>query len=248
MRRTDVLGIKVDALTKSEAEDRLVEIVDGQKQSFLFTPNPEMVVRAQGDKEFRVILNRGDLNLADGIGLLFAARFQTLPVAAGSPISYLVVFCQWLFLIMFLPPFPHFFTKPIPERITGSDFIWNIARVAARRKLRLFLLGGGPAVAERCALVLQTNVPDLRIAGVYSGPSAQAEEIVRLINKSRADILLVAFGAPRQEKWLSDNLVKTKCRLGAGLGGTFDFIAGVKSRAPRWIQRLGLEWFYRLLQ
>jgi N-acetylglucosaminyldiphosphoundecaprenol N-acetyl-beta-D-mannosaminyltransferase len=84
------------------------------------------------------------------------------------------------------------------------------------------------------------------VAGVHSGPSDEVGDIVSSIKKSRADVVYVAYGAPKQEKWLAANLSNTGCKIGIGVGGTFDFIAGIKPRAPIWIQKLGFEWLYRL--
>jgi len=140
---------------------------------------------------------------------------------------------------------------PLPERVPGSELVYHLAALAAQQGWRLFLLGAAPGVAEEAAAVLQSNTPDLMIAGTYAGSPAPAENegIVRRINESRADVLYVAYGAPRQDKWIARNReTLTTVRVAMGVGGALDFITGRAVRAPRWVQNLGMEWLHRLLR
>ena len=247
-KRIDVLGIPIDTLTLKEAAEKLPIFID-KKASIICTPNVEFIIKAQKDKDFLKILSKKSaLNCADGIGPLWAARFQTWPKPKIPVMREVVTILEWLFSIVLIPLWPGLFKNPIPERISGSDFVWTIARFAADNNYKIFLLGGAPTVAERASLSLQTQIYNLRIAGIHSGSPKDTPEIIEAVNKSRADIILVAFGAPKQEKWLAENLSKTTCKIGIGLGGTFDFIAEMKKRAPIWMQRSGLEWLYRLFQ
>lgn len=138
--------------------------------------------------------------------------------------------------------------KPLPERVTGSDGVPRVAARAAEEGWRLFFLGAAPGIADRAAEVLMARHPGLKIVGTYSGsPAAHEEdELVEQINASGADLLFVAFGAPVQDKWIARNLPRLHVKMAMGVGGTFDFIAGVIPRAPLWLQQLGLEWLYRL--
>lgn len=139
---------------------------------------------------------------------------------------------------------------PLPERVTGSDGVPYIARNAAERGWKIFFLGAAEGVAERAAAILQEGCPGLIVAGTHGGsPSASDEDrIVDLVNKSGADILFVAYGAPDQDKWIARNLPRLQVSMAMGVGGSLDFIAGVIPRAPDWMQRCGLEWLYRLLR
>jgi N-acetylglucosaminyldiphosphoundecaprenol N-acetyl-beta-D-mannosaminyltransferase len=139
---------------------------------------------------------------------------------------------------------------PLPERVTGSDGVPIIAGRAAREGWRLYLLGAAPGVAERAAARLVEQNPGLQIAGTYAGSPAPDEEddIIARINASGADILLVAYGAPRQDEWIARNRARLNVRVAMGVGGTFDFIAGIVPRAPRWMRRAALEWLYRLIK
>lgn len=136
----------------------------------------------------------------------------------------------------------------IPERVTGSDGVPVIAEHAAEYGWSLFLLGAAPGVAEEAAAVLCDRFPGLQIAGTYAGSPAPEEEddIVRRINDSEADILLVAYGAPNQDKWIARNQPRLNVKMAMGIGGAFDFIAGRVPRAPERMRELGLEWLYRL--
>jgi N-acetylglucosaminyldiphosphoundecaprenol N-acetyl-beta-D-mannosaminyltransferase len=138
--------------------------------------------------------------------------------------------------------------KPLPARVTGSDGVPIIAERAAREGWRLFLLGAAPGVAEKAAAVLTARNPGLEVVGTHSGSPAWIEEdaIVERVNRSGADILFVAYGAPEQDKWIARNLPRLEVAMAMGVGGALDFVAGVVPRAPLWMQRLGLEWLFRL--
>ena len=140
--------------------------------------------------------------------------------------------------------------RPLRERVAGVDLVEGLAARAAREGWRLFLLGAGPGVAERAAGVLTSRNPGLTICGTYAGSPAREEEegIVERVRAARTDLLLVAYGAPAQELWLARNLARTGAAVGIGVGGAFDYIAGVVPRAPAWVRRAGFEWLYRLLR
>ena len=245
--KIDLLGVKIDAIKKEELEEKLVSIFASKKKSLIFTPNAEFVMRAQIDEEFKQVLNSSSINIADGIGILWAAKYDSFKMPNIPVIKQLVAFLLWLISLFSIIFYPKFIRKPIPERISGSDFVWPLAKFAAKNQYKLFLLGGASTIAERAALKLQTDIYGLNIAGVSSLDPKDRDQILVQIDKSKADILLVAYGAPKQEIWLKNNLKETPCTLGVGVGGTFDFLAGTKKRAPSFFQAIGLEWFYRLL-
>ncbi len=140
--------------------------------------------------------------------------------------------------------------QKLPERVPGSELIYHLAELCAREGWRPFLLGAAEGVAAETARILQAQYPALHIAGTYSGsPSFEENEaIVQMIHESGADVLLVAYGAPKQDKWIYRNRHKLpKVRVAMGVGGSFDFVTGKAIRAPRWVQNLGLEWLHRLL-
>ena len=180
------------------------------------TTNPEFVMTAQQDADFHRVLWQADLCIPDGIGLIWASR--------------------WL-------------KRPLPERVPGSELVYLLAEQAAQNGWRLYLLGAAPGVAAEAATIFQTKYPGLIIAGTYAGSPAPEEndEIVARITNSRADLLFVAYGAPRQDKWIARNRHNLPTvRVAIGVGGSLDFVTGKSIRAPRWLQRLGLEWLHRL--
>jgi N-acetylglucosaminyldiphosphoundecaprenol N-acetyl-beta-D-mannosaminyltransferase len=139
--------------------------------------------------------------------------------------------------------------RPLPERVAGSDLVYELARLAAANRWRLYLLGAAEGVAEEAAAVLQGLYPELAIAGTYAGSPDPAENqaIVDRINQSQAQMLCVAYGAPRQDKWIARNReALPTVRLAMGVGGSLDFITGRSRRAPEWAQRAGVEWLVRL--
>ncbi|MDZ4765530.1 MAG: WecB/TagA/CpsF family glycosyltransferase [Chloroflexota bacterium] len=139
---------------------------------------------------------------------------------------------------------------PLPERVTGSDGVPKIAERAAAQGWRLFLLGAADGIAQQAADALQRRYPGVKIVGVYAGsPSADDEdEIVARVNAANADILFVAYGAPEQDKWIARNSVRLNVKMAIGVGGAFDFIAGVVPRAPEAWRHAGVEWLYRLIK
>lgn len=138
-----------------------------------------------------------------------------------------------------------FLGQKIDERITGVDLTWEICKIASEKGYSVFFLGAAEGVAEIVANRIRLLNPDLKIAGTYSG-TPDEEGIVNRINSTNADILLVAYGAPKQEKFIADNKMALKVKLAMGVGGTFDYIAGIVPYAPIFMRKLGLEWLYRL--
>jgi N-acetylglucosaminyldiphosphoundecaprenol N-acetyl-beta-D-mannosaminyltransferase len=138
----------------------------------------------------------------------------------------------------------------LPERLPGVDIVQHFAQIINQNRFRLFLLGAAPGVAEQVAIIFQNRYQGIDIVGTYAGsPSIDDEEnICEIINRSKAQILLVAYKVPEQEFWIARNLNKLHVSIVINVGGTFDFIAGVTKRAPKWMQNAGLEWFFRLLQ
>ena len=140
--------------------------------------------------------------------------------------------------------------RPLRERVTGSDGVFRISARAAQEGWRVYFLGAAPGVAEEAARRLAARYPGLQVAGTYAG-SPRAEEwrdIHARLAAARPDVLFVAYGHPRQDLWIDAHRADLPCAVALGVGGAFDFVAGVAVRAPAWVQRLGLEWLHRLLR
>jgi N-acetylglucosaminyldiphosphoundecaprenol N-acetyl-beta-D-mannosaminyltransferase len=214
--RVYILGVRVDDVDATEALQLIEGYIESGATHQVVTINPEFIITAQQDEDFRAILNGASLALPDGVGVLWAARFLG---------------------------------RPLKGRVTGVDTTRRIAALAAQRDYRLFLLGAAPGVAERTAARLLADHPALAVVGTHAGSPAleEEDEIVARIQAARPHVLLVAYGAPHQDRWIYRNLERLGVPLAMGVGGTFDFICGVTKRAPRWMRDLGLEWFHRLL-
>jgi N-acetylglucosaminyldiphosphoundecaprenol N-acetyl-beta-D-mannosaminyltransferase len=213
--QVSILGIPVDDVTYDEALARMAEFIADGRPHQVVTVNPEFIMTAQDDLDFRQILRQSHLNLPDGQGLIWAAQLL------GAPLR---------------------------ERVTGVDTVLRLAELSSQNGYSIYLLGAAEGVAAAAARQLQNRFPELRIAGTYVGSPAPDEEdqIVARIQDVDPDLLFVAYGAPRQEKWISRNLARLSVAVAIGVGGTFDFISGEANRAPTWVQRLGMEWLHRL--
>lgn len=140
--------------------------------------------------------------------------------------------------------------KPLPERVAGFDLISNLFKKASKTNFKFYFLGGKPGIVDQAVLNLKKDYPDLKIAGWQHGylDKETQKEVIAEINSKDIDILLVGMGFPLQEKFLDSNLKNLKVGAAVTVGGSFDVLAGEVKRAPLWMQKLGLEWFYRLLQ
>ena len=213
-----ILGIPVHAVTMADTLALVEGYLAEPRLHQIATVNPEFVMAAQSDAEFRRVLLAADLCLPDGVGLLYAAR------RSG---------------------------QRLPERVPGSELVYRLAERAAARGWPLFLLGAAPGVAEEAAAILGDRYPGLHIDGTYAGSPdpAENEATVRRVNDSGAALLFVAYGALKQDKWIARNRdALPAVRVAIGVGGSLDFVTGRAVRAPRWMQRLGLEWLHRLIR
>lgn len=177
------------------------------KKYYIITPNPELLVMAQRDNEYKSILNNAKIALPDGIGVMWGARLMG---------------------------------KPLKQRISGVDFMESLCKYVSKRPITVSFLGGGPSVADKTVECLQRKYPGLKVSWV-------SQEYRSSLNNKATDILFVAFGSPKQEIWISKNLQSLNAKIVMGVGGSFDFISGKVTRAPKFLQNLGLEWLFRLI-
>lgn len=217
-----VLGVRLDKVSRDEATARLERALSHKlpRPEAVFTPNPEMLCRSTTDSKLNSLLNAGDLNVADGIGTVWAAR------RLGTP---------------------------LPERLPGIELGETALSLAARYGIGVYLLGGveQPPVAHMAAADLCARFRGLIISGAHHGyfepDSSENDAIVESINVSRAGLLIVCLGSPRQERWIIENRHRlTSVRLAMALGGSVDVWAGCVRRAPSPVRRMGLEWLWRI--
>ncbi|MFH1284372.1 MAG: WecB/TagA/CpsF family glycosyltransferase [Candidatus Peregrinibacteria bacterium] len=243
-----ILKVRFDKTTLKEAAETAVAWAKQDKKRYITTPNPEILLEAQKNHKFHDILNKSDLNIPDGTGILWAAKYLE---SVKNTVSKSIKILKWLISIASILFYPPYIRKPLPQRVTGTDLMQEICRLSAKENLKIFLLGADEGIAEKTKEILQDKYEGLKITGTHAGtPSIKDEKkIQEIISRTQPDILFVAYGAPAQEIWIHRNLKKLKTvSLAIGIGGAFDFIAGKRKRAPRFMQRIGMEWLYRLIQ
>ena len=227
--KVQILGVRVDFLTIKEALEWVEEQVKYNKVGQITTPNPEQVVLAQKDEEFRRVLNEADLNICDGIGLVWAAK-RKLKIKSEK--------------------------LKVVNRLSGIDLMLEMCKLAGKKKWKIMLMGGKDGTAEKAARSLEFKIKnyELRIMfdngalNIKKESKKEREEIISKINKFKPNLLFVAYGAPWQEKWIAKNLPKLKINVAMGVGGTFDYISGWVGRAPQFVRKIGLEWLWRLVR
>lgn len=240
-----ILGIPFDKITHNEALKKISNWLNENGQKHIATPNPEFLLEAQKNKHFKEILNKTHLNIPDGIGILWAATY--LFKTAKNKSKFWKIF-KGLGLLGALLLYPAICKKVLAERVTGTDLMTSICQKVAQTDNKIFLLGAAPSIAEKAAQNLILRFPGLKIVGIHAG-TPEETGIIEKINNSGANILFVAFGAPKQEKWIHENLSKLpNIKIAIGVGGAFDFLANHVRRAPSFMRKLGLEWLARLIQ
>ncbi len=259
MDKVEILDVKISRVSKIETLEYIKNSIDNNKGVQLATVNPEFIIEAQKNENFKNCLNSVDLAVADGVGIKAGAKYLELDRPSNRFLAGLVGLIQGLFLIGPSVVFNRGYLETIPEIITGSDLSYDIAELAADNDFSIYLLGAMPGIAKLAGERLEEKYSGLKIAGSYAGSPDKKDErkIINKINRANPDILLVAYGAPAQDLWIRRNMaILNRPIIAMGVGGTFDFIAGYKNleteekikRAPKIFQKLGLEWLYRLFQ
>ncbi|MBO0698083.1 MAG: WecB/TagA/CpsF family glycosyltransferase [Zavarzinella sp.] len=215
-----VWGLPLAPITFDQTLDRIDKLVAGRRPSFFITANLNYAMLADADERLKRLNERAAFLVADGMPLVWWSR---------------------------LGP------RPLPERVAGSDLIYGLCERAARNGYGVYLLGAGPGVAEEAAAVLTKRYPGLRVVGIECPPfrpltAAEEEEQTARVRAARPDILIAAFGQPKGELWLAEHMDRLGVPVGVQLGATLDFVAGRVRRSPRWMQKTGLEWVYRMAQ
>jgi len=219
--KANICGVKIDKFTLDEAIESIVHYaLAGAAPKYVVTPNAHHILLLQKDAHFREIYQNAFLVVADGVPLVWASKFLG---------------------------------EPLPGRVNGTDLFERLCEVASEKGLRVFMLGGRPGAADSAAQILQHKHPGLNIVGTYCPPygfEADTAEMALINTKIRAaepHILFVGLGAPKQEYWMYANCQQIDVPISLGIGVSFELVSGMVTRAPRWMQKLGLEWFFRLI-
>lgn len=221
--RVRLFGVEIDAVRMADAIAVLLDWInhDDDVCRYVVTPNVDHAVLLEEHAGLRQAYADASLVLADGAPVVLASRLLG---------------------------------RPLPERVAGSDLVPRLFEAAnARGPLKVYLLGGMPGVAERAAENIAATWSQVEVVGTASPPlgferdPAQSEAILQEISRLRPDLLLVGLGAPKQELWVHAHRESIAARAALCIGAAIDFLAGERKRAPKWMRRCGLEWFYRLL-
>jgi N-acetylglucosaminyldiphosphoundecaprenol N-acetyl-beta-D-mannosaminyltransferase len=219
--RVNICSVHVDRYSFDQVIERIIHhAIAGSTPEYVVTPNAQHIVTLQRDPRFREIYRKAFLAVPDGVSLLWAAKL---------------------------------FNTPLSGRVNGTDLFDILCKTSAERGLKVFLLGGRPGAADKAARILQTKYPKLAIVGTYCPPYGFESDFLELqkinsaIQATASDILFVGLGSPKQEYWIYDNYQTLGVPVSIGIGASFEFVSGMVKRAPKFMQKAGLEWLFRLI-
>ena len=218
LKRVSILGCPFDAITFPGTVEAIRNAVMKKKRVQIVPGSIDSVMKSKRDPVFREELLKADLVVADGVPIVWASSLL------GDPIQ---------------------------GRVSGTDLVWSCAEVSAETGCTVAMIGGGEGVAGRAADKMQEKYPTSRLYAIstpFPLGKKENEDLVRDIKAIDAKIVLVALGAPRQERWVQSYLERCEACVGIGIGSAFDIICGDKPRAPNWMKDNGMEWLYRLKQ
>jgi N-acetylglucosaminyldiphosphoundecaprenol N-acetyl-beta-D-mannosaminyltransferase len=218
VRQFNVLGVAVSGLNLRSASQAVLEALQARRKGYICVSGVHGVIEAQNDQGFRRILNRAFLNTPDGMPLAWLGKFYL-----GSQV----------------------------DRVYGPDLILEICKATQATPFRHFFYGGAPGVAEELASRMEAQFPGLSIVGSYCPPfrplnATEEAELAALVSARKPDIIWVGLSTPKQERFMSEYLPKLETTLMFGVGAAFDFHTGRVRQAPRWVQRSGFEWLFRM--
>jgi len=218
MKRVNVLGVGISVLTLDLALRAVADALAEKRKGYVCVTNVHSVMEAQHDKALRRILNHSFLTTPDGMPMVWMGKL-----------------CGFLEI----------------GRVYGPDLMREVCEFTRGNDFTHFLYGGADGVAQQLKASLEEKFPGIKIVGTYTPPfraltAAEETELIRAVAETKPDIIWVGLGAPKQEKFMADYLPKLDTTLMFGVGAAFDFYTGRVRQAPRWIQRSGLEWLFRL--
>src|SRR3989338_5896886 len=220
MQIINICGINIHNVSFNETLDVIDGLIKARKPVSVVTPNIDHIIKLHKDEVFRKTYERASLVLPDGMPLLWAAKFL------GTPLK---------------------------DKISGSDLFPRLCELANEKGYKVFFLGGREGAAQKASEIMKAKYANLQVIGAYSPPfgfendRAKNEKIIKMIKEAKPDILFVGLGAPKQEKWIYKYKVQYQVPISIGIGISFEFTAGIIKRAPLWMQKIGLEWLWRLM-
>lgn len=216
--KTTIMNVPFSKLSFDATIDYLTNRIEDKIPTQVVTANPEIVMYAKQDQDYQELLKKVDMIVADGIGVVYAAKIQK---------------------------------DPVTERVAGYDLLHGLMKQANQKQWKVYLLGANEEVNQLAFERLKQDYPNAILAGRHHGffkaESDEEKAIVEEIGQIKPDLLFVALGFPRQEQWIATYKEQLQIPLAMGVGGSFDVLSGKAKRASLFWQKLGLEWFVRLV-
>jgi N-acetylglucosaminyldiphosphoundecaprenol N-acetyl-beta-D-mannosaminyltransferase len=215
-RKCNILGIRFDLISYALVMETIERWRANGESNYVTLTNPYCVTLSRRDPEMRRAIEMAEMTLPDGVGIILAAR---------------LLGCSH------------------HGRVSGPILMLKMCDWGCKYGYRHYFYGGDNGVAKKLAERLSSMYPGLQVAGTYCPPFRQLtneeeNDIVEKINSTNPDIVWIGLGAPKQEKWMADNLGRIAATVMIGVGAAFDYHSGAAKWAPRWIQKLGIEWLY----
>lgn len=215
-----LLNIKFDNLSSLETLEKIKYIINNGVKSYIVTGNAYHIIVLEKDNEFKEVYKNAALVLADGTSLVLVSKILL---------------------------------RPLKERVAGSDLFEEICKIAWQKSKRIFILGGTNNSEKIAISKLKKKYKNIIVSAHnppfgFESDNLETKKIINMINDFNSDILFVCVGSPKSEKWIYKNFNSLDIILACPLGAALDFFAGTKKRAPKWIQEIGFEWLYRLMQ
>ena len=220
MQKQPLMATRVNSLTLAETTEAIGQFIEERRKAYVVEVNVDVMIKIENDEELRRITEDADLVLVDGQPLVWVAKL---------------------------------YRRPVKEKVSGSDLSLSLCRMAAERGYTMFILGGKEGVADQAKAKMEAQYPGLQVVGTCAPPlgfekdEAELAKVRQAISAVSPDIVLCCLGCPKQEKWIDANWRDIDARVFLCAGATVDFLAGNVKRAPAWVSRIGMEWFYRFL-
>lgn len=220
MEKIDILGVGISKIDMKSALSQLERLILEKKKGYVCVCPNHTIMESQKNLKLRNIVNSADMATPDGMSVVLASRM----------LGHREV-----------------------KQVTGTDLMLAFSKLSSEKGYKHFYYGGTYGVPEKLAENMVNRFPKLKIVGTYSPPFRKLTEeedkaIVEMINNVKPDVVWVGLGMPKQELWIGEHFGMIDAPVMIGVGAAFDFISGKKKRAPKWMQKVGLEWLYRLLQ
>lgn len=221
MKKQQLLNTYVNNVDMAETIALIEQMILSNNKSYVVAVNVDVIMKIEHDLELKKVVDSADIVLVDGKPLIWISKLH------GNPVT---------------------------SKISGSDLVPLLCETAADRGYSIFIIGGKEGIAQKAKINLEHKHPRINIVGTYAPPfgfekdEKELDKINTMITAVHPDILIVCFGCPKQEKWIYDNIMKYDAKVSVCAGATVDFLSGNVKRAPKWMSKYGLEWFYRFMQ